>query len=428
MVGRSGQLDELRFLLANPVPGVALVGGEAGIGKTRLVRELVSGLPDDTLVLTGQADPGGLGRPFELLLDALHDELPVDDDRLVALRRPDDPQAPLAARLESARAMVADVISGRTAVLVLDDLHWADSESVAVFERIAGVDDGPSLVIGTYRPTEVNRRHPLAEALARVERRPSVAHLRLTRLDVAGVQDLLGAIHGDVVPFRVAETMHARTGGNPYFLEQLVVAAGGVPLEELGSQPLPWNLAEVLGSQVDDLEPVERHVIETAAVLGRRVPFDVLAEVAGVDEGELIAVLRNLVAGGLLLETDPDVFGFRHDLAREAIEGRLLGREHRRIHEAALDLLRRTNSSDLAAMARHAHRAGRLDEMMDLVRAGARHYQSIGSSHQALGLAELGLSEADGDMELRSAAAHAAWLAGLHDDAIEHARRLQLAS
>ena len=313
-------------------------------------------------------------------------------------------------------------------MLVFDDLHWADSESVAVFERIAGVDDGPSLVIGTYRPTEVNRRHPLAEALARVERRPSVAHLRLTRLDVAGVQDFLGAIYGDAVPFRVAETLHARTGGNPYFLEQLVVAAGGVPLEELGSQPLPWNLAEVLGSQVDDLEPAERHVIETAAVLGRRVPFDVLAAVAGVDEGELIAVLRRLVAGGLLrrdrprrlrVPPRPGAGGDRGPAARARAPPHPRGR---------LDVLRRTNSSDLAAMARHAHGAGRLDEMMDLARAGARHYQSIGSSHQALGLAELGLSEADGDMELRSAAAHAAWLAGLHDDAIEHARRLQLDS
>ena len=147
--------------------------------------------------------------------------------------------------------------------MIFDDLHWADSETIAVFQRIAGSDDGPSLAVGTYRPTEVNRRHPLADALPRLERRPSVAHLRLTRLDVVGVQDFLIAVYGGSVPFRVAESLHARTGGNPFFLEQLLVAAGGVPVEELGSQPLPWNLAEVVRSQIDDLEPAERHVIET---------------------------------------------------------------------------------------------------------------------------------------------------------------------
>src|SRR4051794_7836410 len=76
-------------------------------------------------------------------------------------------------------------------------------------------------------------------------------------------------------------------------------------------------------------------------------------------------------------------------------------------------------------MTRHAYGAGRFDELIELAHEGTRHYQAIGSSYQALGLAELGLSEADGDTELRAAAARAAWLAGLHDDAIEHARRLE---
>ena len=425
MVARGEQLEQLRTLFTRTTPGIALVGGEAGVGKTRLVREFLADLPEDSLVLAGQADPGGLGRPFELLLDVLRDHLPSDDPRVDELRRSGEGQAPLNARLDMAAQLVGEILDGRRSAMVFDDLHWADSETVAVFQRIGGSDAGPSLAVGTYRPTEINRRHPLADALPRLERRPSVAHLRLIRLDVVGVQDFLIAVYGGSVPFRVAESLHARTGGNPFFLEQLLVAAGGVPVEELCSQPLPWNLAEVVRSQIDDLEPSERHVIETAAVLGRRVSFDVLAAVTGVGEAELIAVLRALIGSGLLVETDPDVFGFRHDLTREAIEGRLLGRERRRIHEAALEALRRLDSVDIAAMARHAEGAGRHEELVDLARRGVEHYQAIGSSYQALGLAELGLSEADGDMDLRYAAARAAWLAGLHDDAIEHARRLE---
>ena len=425
MVGRGEQLEQLRTLYTRATPGIALVGGEAGVGKTRLVREFLSDLPDGSLVLAGQADPGGLGRPFELLLDVLRDHLRTDDERVAELRRSGDGQAPLNTRLDMAAQIVGEILDGHRSAMVFDDLHWADSETVALFQRIGGSDDGPSLAIGTYRPTEINRRHPLADALPRLERRPSVAHLRLTRLDVVGVQDFLIAVYGGSVPYRVAESLHARTGGNPFFLEQLLVSAGGVPVEDLGSQPLPWNLAEVVRSQIDELEPSERHVIETAAVLGRRVSFDVLAAVTGVGEAELIAVLRGLIGSGLLVEADPDVFGFRHDLTREAIEDRLLGRERRRIHEAALEALRRTGSSDLAAMARHADGAGHHEELVDLARRGAEHYQSIGSSYQALGLAELGLSESDGDMDLRFAAARAAWLSGLHDDAIEHARRLE---
>ena len=128
-------------------------------------------------------------------------------------------------------------------------------------------------------------------------------------------------------------------------------------------------------------------------------------------------MLRALVGSGLLVEADADVFGFRHDLAREAIEGRLLGRERRRIHEAALEALRRTGSSDLAAMARHAHGAGDTTSWSTWPE-GAEHYLAIGSSYQALGLAELGLCpRPTATWTSAVGAARAAWLAGLHDDA-----------
>src|SRR5690606_20711889 len=131
-----------------------------------------------------------------------------------------------------------------------------------------------------------------------------------------------------------------------------------------------------------------------------------------------------LIGRDLLTETAADVFSFRHDLAREAIEERLLGREHRRIHQAALDVLHGTESPNLAAMARHARGAGRTAEMVELARRGSARYLAIGSSYQALDLAELGLSEADDDLDLRATAARAAWLAGLHTDAVVHAEAI----
>jgi DNA-binding CsgD family transcriptional regulator len=424
MVGRTGPLDRLAALLADEAPGVALIGGEAGIGKSRLVRELLDVVPDDVRILSGQADPGGLSHPFQVVLDVVAGRTPADDERLAALRADADERLPLADLLGLAQALLLDLVDGARTVIVFEDLHWADSESITIFERLAGLGpDGPTLV-GTYRPGDLTRRHPLTDALARLDRRPHAAHLRIDRLSIPDVQDFLAAVYGSRPSYRVAEALHTRSGGNPFFLEELLVASGGATLDDLTTAPLPWNLAEAVRAQVDDLEPASRRVIETAAVLGRRVPFDVLAAVTGLDEGELIDVLRDLIDRDLLTESEVDVFSFRHDLSREAIEQRLLGREHRRIHQAALDVLHRVESPNLAAMARHAQGAGRPDEMVELARRGSSRYLAIGSSYQALDLAELGLTECEDDLQLLTTAARAAWLSGLHTDAVIHAEAL----
>ncbi|CAN5534834.1 helix-turn-helix transcriptional regulator [soil metagenome] len=427
MVGRGRHLDRLGSLLEAPGGGLGLVGGEAGIGKSRLLRELRDGLAADVVVLAGQADPGGLSHPFALFLDAVADHVAADDPRIAALRPAgaDQGQGPLVERFALARELLAELVGDQRSVLVFEDLHWADSESIALLEQLAApdTDRATQVLLGSYRPSELSRRHPLTEALPRLERRPSTVHLRIDRFTVDDVRAFLAAIYGGQPSYRVAEGLHARSGGNPFFLEELLVASGGVALEDLDTAPLPWNLAEAVHNQVDGLEPTARATIETAAVLGRRVSFDVLAAVSGLDESELIGVLRSLIGHGLLVETEPDVFGFRHDLSREAIEQRLLGREHRRIHQAALDALHRADSHNFATMARHAQGAGHPDQMVDLARRGSERYVAIGSTYQALELAELGLSEAGDDAELRATAARAAWLAGLNRDAITHAER-----
>lgn len=423
MVGRNGLRDRMVALLTASEPGVALVGGEAGIGKSRLARETVGGLPSGTPVLAGQADPGGLSHPFQLVLDVVCSHVPGDDERVRELRAEAEARRPLAELLVVAQDLVLTCTGPGRTVVVFEDLHWADSESITVFERLAAAGEAPSL-IGTYRPGDLSRRHPLTDALNRLARRPTTVHTRIDRLSIPDVQDFLAAVYGSRPSYRVAEALHTRSGGNPFFLEELLVASGGSTLDDLAAAPLPWNLAEAVRAQVDDLDPASRQVIETAAVLGRRVPFDVLAAVTGLSEGELIDVLRDLIERDLVTEQETDVFAFRHDLSREAIEERLLGREHRRIHQAALDALKGSETPNLAAMARHAQGAGRPDEVVDLARRGAERYLAIGSSYQALELAELGLTEADHDLDLRATAARAAWLCGLHTDAVVHAEAL----
>lgn len=200
MVGRAAELDRLvRLVPTDPkaTPAVALIAGEAGVGKTRLVAELVDRLAGQVPVLAGQADPGGLSRAFGLLLDALPDAPAEIGDR----------SRPLDERIDAGIAAVRDATAGAPAVLLFEDLHWADSESLTLFERLAEPDCGPLALVGTYRPDAVHRRHPVSELLPRLERRHAVTHVALRRLTPAEVGAFLAAVHGSTPSYRVVEAL-----------------------------------------------------------------------------------------------------------------------------------------------------------------------------------------------------------------------------
>jgi len=430
MVGRSGELDRLAALVDTAeAPTVAIVAGEPGIGKTRLLQELVARLPPSARLLTGQADPDTNSLALALYLDAL-DSLPPDaagDPELTSIARDCDRSSDerIRAAVELARQCTRQA---HQAVLIFEDLHWSDSESLAVFERLAEPDGGSLLLVGTYRPSGLSRRHPASDLLPRLERRHSVTHLRLERLSQNDVGVFLEAVYGQLPSYRLVKELHARTGGNPFFLEELLATCATMPSDDLDAMPLPWTVAEVVRAQVEELAPDVRRIVTAAAELGRRVPFDVLATVTGTSEDDLILLLRAAVDSGLMVETDPDVFGFHHELAREAIAGQMLGRERRRLHEAAFEALRQAGSKDHGALCRHARGAHRFDDMVEHARRGTHSALAHGSSYQALQLAEWGLDEAEDDLDLLAVAARAAWLAGLEEDAVRHGVRwLELA-
>jgi DNA-binding CsgD family transcriptional regulator len=428
MVGRDPELAQLRRLAAEAsTPTIALIGGEPGIGKTRLASELIEAVRPATTLLLGQADQTSLGQPYQLLLDlAGPGDRPELRELTSALRDGGrDPMERARTALELLRALAGT----GPALLVVDDLHLADPESLAVFEQLDEAVTGPLLLLGTYRPEELTRRHPLAGVLERLDRRRGVTHLRLERLAPADTARFLTAVYGQPPASRVVTALHHRTGGNPFFLEELLKAAdtgaetGTAALDQIHTMPLPWNLAEALRSQLDGLAPDRRQVVEAAAVLGARVPFDLLATVTGFDEPALIAALRELVDRGLLLEAEDDQFGFRHTLTREAVAGELLGRQRRRLHEAALEALLATPDPDLARVAQHARGAGRYEDMILAARQGAQERLAAGSAYGALLLAELALAEVPDDAELLALAGTAAWRAGYVADAERHATR-----
>ena len=460
MVGRDAELGRLLRLRPGPDPEVAFIGGEGGVGKTRLaLHELVRTLRPGTPVLVGTASPGG-GRPFAALQEAVEPavaswrELPDSLRQLagplavvlgplarpLGIEPPTDGSAPAPDEIQRAAVELVRHLVGQQpgALLVFDDLHWADPESIALFGRLATTPDLPVLLVATYRAEELGRgpgsppergsqSHPVATLLVDLERRRSVCHVTLGRLSQAQVGELLAHVYQGPVSHRVSEALHRRTGGNPFFVEELVLAAGDAEPERLADMPLPWTLTETVLRHLEGLDEEALRVVDAAAVLGRRIPFDQLAALTGLGEDALIDVLRLLVARGLVVEGEPDVFAFRHALTHEAVEARLLGRERRRLHAKALAALQEAGSDDWSAMASHARAAGRWDDMVDAARAGARcHVEGpCASAPTALHLAELGLAEAEDDLELRRLACQAAWLSGSLAVARRHGTRWQ---
>ncbi|MDY7101318.1 MAG: LuxR C-terminal-related transcriptional regulator [Actinomycetota bacterium] len=436
MVGRRAHLQRLRELTERGESAVVLVVGEAGVGKTRLTQELLGATPRRYVV--GQSDLSAFGRSFDAILDLL-DRLDATadaatgqvPDRLGALRSELaqlDPELPAQAarrRIDGLVERAADLIVslvGDGGIVVFEDLHWMDAESCAVFERI-GHASGVVLV-GTARPDSLTHRAPAAEMLLRLERRRDVEHVTLDRLSETELAQLVTAVSG-VRPARpVVEALHARTGGNPYVVEELLRAVGD-DVSAAATAPLPWNLAELVRLRLTGLDERTRQVAAVLAVLsGRSEPdFDVLVAVSGHSEADVVESLRRLVAADLVEETSPDVFVFRHALTAECIAGELLSRERRRVHRDALELLTARGDADPAALAVHAAGAGDTDAVVDAARRGAVEYRQRGVCRRALWIAELGLESAPEDLVLLAEAATAAWMSVRLDDAADHAAR-----
>jgi DNA-binding CsgD family transcriptional regulator/tetratricopeptide (TPR) repeat protein len=407
LIGRASALARLQAIASEPPlpsasgPRLALVSGDAGVGKTRLLRELLARVPPGALTLSAAAEPEGLGRPGQLAAALWGDGAGSGDDGL----------GPVLSRIGSGRALI-----------VAEDLHWADAESVLLLEGLAAQPRPLLTIVGSYRPDELTRGLPAEEMLRRLVRRHDVHQERLEPLTRQEVSAFLAVVYGRSLPSGVTDALYSRTGGNPFFLEELLTCCDG-PAEDLATQPLPWTLEEVVSRQLEGLEAEERRVVDAAAVLGRRAGFDALAAVTGLDEAELIERLRRLVGRALLVEDDHDQFSFRHALVRDAVESQLLGRQRRRLHEAALLALREVPDADYASLARHAAGADRHDELLSLAREGAAHYLERGSSFQALRLATDGLARDPDALDLRSIATQAAWRVGLADESIGHVRR-----
>ena len=383
VVGRDAELTSIEQALERAAAGETvhlLVAGEAGLGKTRLTNEAarLAGergfrvLRGDCLNVGGSSLPYG---PFVEALRGLASELGPQATAEVAGSAADDLArlVPAFGTLETDATQSEWVQSrlfealyglfGRLAdrspvLLIVEDLHWADTatrQTIAYIVR--ALHDIPFVFVGTFRSDELHRRHALLPWLAELDRGGRVERIDLARLDRGQVAQLLRAILGAQPDGALVDEVFRRSDGNPFFAEELLAASE----QGTAGSGLPPTLREILLAHIAAVPETATSVLRVAAVAGRRVEHELLAEVAGLPEDVLLDGLRAAVAGHLLVvETGIDVerYAFRHALFQEAVYDELLPGERRNLHRAFAEALdARTPNTGAAEAGRWAELA-----------------------------------------------------------------------
>ncbi|MGN6609117.1 MAG: AAA family ATPase, partial [Jatrophihabitans sp.] len=306
-----------------PRGALVLLGGEAGVGKTSLVTALLGALGPDVVVRRGWCDDIAVAGALAAVVEAapeVADEL--DGDRLQLFGR-------LRARLVE-----------RPTVLVLEDVHWADEATLDLLRWLGRrLGDEPLAVVATYRDDEAHRSPPLTRLVAETASATAGRCLTVAPLTVAGVAELVTGAAASLD----AHQLHALTGGNPFYVTEVLAAA------DVG---LPPTVREAVLARVDTLTPAAHRVLDVAAVLGARADAGSLLTLAG----EPAAALDECVARGMLV-ADGDGWSFRHELARRAVDDRLPPGRRAALHAAAL-AARRALGADDRRLTHHAVGAG----------------------------------------------------------------------
>jgi class 3 adenylate cyclase/predicted ATPase len=441
IVGRREELDRLRELWSRAKAGmgrVAMLCGEAGIGKSRISAAMITAIADEPhVVMRYQCSPDHVNSPFYPLITQYvraarleeHDSPAVKLDKLETLLRagnasPTDvalyaallsiptgtryPALDLTPQRQKERTIAAMIsqllgISRALPVLVLfEDLHWIDPSTHEVVNRaIEAIRTAPVLLIATFRP----EFFPFWLDQSHV----TMVHLnRLTREQTAEM--LADITHGKALPLEVFEQIQSKTDGVPLFVEELTKAVleSGLLQEEsdrfvalapLHSLTIPTTLQDSLTARLDRLAPV-REIAQIGAVLGRQFPHKLIAAVSSVPTHRLLVALSQLTAAELIFRRGhpPDaVYTFKHALVQDAAYESLLRSKRQSLHSRVASVLIQTFPDIIETqpelIGHHLARSGQVEPAIDyMLRAGRRAIQrsanaeAIGQLQQALEL------------------------------------------
>jgi ATP/maltotriose-dependent transcriptional regulator MalT len=336
LVGRSAELDALEQALALARSGTSaavLVEADAGVGKSRLVAELVERARshDDTVLLGHCASAGGEALPYLPFVEALEPLRGTHAPDWWFGSRPGPGGADLSPLqlFDAVAGTLAAAARERPVLLVLEDLHWADSASRDLLTfLVRRVREERLLLVATVRTDDLHRRHPLRPVLAELGRLATVRRVVLEPFTPEEMRLFLRDLAGHDVDPATLRRIHHRAEGNAYYAAELLLA--GSALEGR----LPTALADVVLARLESLPADVADLVRAAAVGGRRVRHDLLRAATGISDDDLEQRLRTAVALRVLETGGQDGYSFRHALLHEAVYEDLLPGERVRWHAA----------------------------------------------------------------------------------------------
>lgn len=370
MVGREAELAIVRGVfdrVLDAVPVAVLVEGEAGIGKSRLLREFGAEVANRADVHVGWClDLGASRTPFGPLTgilrsivalmgaDRVRDELGVGAEALGMLLpelTPTDRSQTSPDRLRDAIASLIEAAAELAPqVLVVEDLHWADESTLALLSfLLRTLARGRIMIVLTCRTDDVRRGDAVSRFIGESTRARLLERVTVERLDTASVRQLVETITGEPLSDTALDRIQERAEGVPFFVEEIAGCSAG---------PLPGSLRDLLLARFDRLGDDARRVVQVVSGAERPLTHPLVTRLAGLPEARLDEAIREATLSGILVVVDDD-YRFRHALLREAVHDDLLPGERARLHRAYAEALEDSGtdtgpgSVDPAALAYH---------------------------------------------------------------------------
>jgi DNA-binding CsgD family transcriptional regulator len=401
-VGRQQDLALLRARLGKAISGegqVVAIAGEPGIGKTRIAQVLAHDAGERAVaVLWGRCHEEPGSPPYWPWVQVLREYVTGHDIDTVrgafgpsaseltgivpqlAERMPFIPVTPTPSDAAQARFRVFEAVlasfkraaNAEPLLLVLDNVHWADTTSLRLLEFLAPeISATRLLVLITYRDIALSRRHPLSNSLAELARQPNFTRLRLRGLSASETAQFVAAASGQMPPSDVLANVHSQTEGNPLFIAEMtrylvdegVLGARGASASQTARSGgrvyrVPEGIKEAIGTRLNRLSAACNEVLAHAAVIGRVFRYDVLARLIDIDEREFAAALEEALAASVVQEmSERGACQFSHALIRETLYDELPATRRARLHLRVGAVLEAMGSGaatlDVAALAHH---------------------------------------------------------------------------